>query len=142
MSAMRELWQNFGTIWILEQYARWANMPPEIHLGLPKASNFAGMSARETRVRIDDELAGFIHDSINELGVHIPQFKEALNLFYLKNRSISGVAREMGLARPKATAYLQSAESWLDARLYEFFKKQTIRYRDSTGCKINTGNSC
>lgn len=120
---MEDLWNEWGTIWFLEQFGLWANQPPGIKLGYPKMTNFAALQGRSVSLpRIDDEVAGFIHDSINELGERNPLHREVLILFYVRRKSFERTARETGLKRTKATEVIRTAEAWIDCKLNDYFK--------------------
>jgi hypothetical protein len=123
MQTMKELWQGNGTTWMLEQFGLWANQSPNLNLGYPKRTNFAMMQGRSVSLpRIDDEVAGFIHDSINELGGRSIEHKEILILFYIKRRSFVKVAECLCMSRPKATEFMRGAEAWIDCKLNDYFK--------------------
>lgn len=123
MGAMKELWEDHGTIWFLDQFGLWVNQPAEINLGYPKKTNFALMQGRSiARIRIDDEVAGFIHDSINQLGERSQVHKDVLISFYIKRRTLEKAGEKSGLKRAKAIETLRSAEIWIDCKLNDFFR--------------------
>jgi len=120
---MKTMWQEWGTIWMIEQYGLWANQPADIQLGYPKKTNFAQMQGRSVSLpKIDDDVAGFIHDSINELGQRFPLHKGLLNSFYVKRRTFEKAGEEQGLKRGKAIETLRAAEAWIDCKLNDYFK--------------------
>ena len=120
---MKKLWQDWGTIWMIEQYGLWANQPADIQLGYPKKTNFAQMQGKSVSLpKIDDDIAGFIHDAINELGVRLPKHKALLISFYVKNRSFENAGNETGLKRGKAIEVIRAAEAWIDCKLNDYFK--------------------
>ena len=130
---MKTLWEDWGTIWFLEQFGLWANQPAAIQLGYPKRSNFADMQWRSApEIRIDDDVAGFIHDTINELGVRNEQHKEVLIGFYVRNRSVERAGQEAGLKKSKAYEYLKASECWIECKLNDYFRlteAQRIAYK-------------
>lgn len=133
MLTMKDLWKENGTPWMLEQFGLWANQPPDLKIGYPKKTAFAAMQGRGVSLpKIDDDVAGFIHDSINELGERSLEHKEILILFYVKRRSFVKVAQALCMSRAKATEFIRSAEAWIDCKLNDYFKlneAQQIIYR-------------
>lgn len=130
---MKTLWEDWGTIWFLEQFGLWANQPAAIQLGYPKRSNFADMQWRSApEIRIDDDVAGFIHDTINELGVRNEAYKIVLNAFYVRRRTLEKAGQEAGIKRAKAIETLRIAEALVDSKLNDYFKlteAQRIAYK-------------
>lgn len=122
MSAMRDLWRDWGTIRLLEEWALWINQPANIELGYGSQYKFIAAVGVVSDPKIDDELGGFIHDTVNEMGRRFKPFRDAIVIYYIGNKAISQVAREMGMSRDKARQALQNGETWIDAKLHEYFK--------------------
>lgn len=128
MQTMKELWKDNGTSWMLEQFGLWANQPPDLQLNYPKKTNFAVMqSAGVCLPRLDDEIAGFIHDCLNELGARFPQHKSMIEQFYIKRRTLENAGNYSGLKRAKAIEVLRCAEAWIDCKLDDHFKLTTAQ---------------
>lgn len=121
---MKQLWEDWGTLWFLEQFGLWANQPPEIRLGFPKMTAFAQMQGRSVSLpEIDDDTAGFIHDCINEMGQRLPHHKAMVEEFYVRNRTLVKAGQYAGgFSRTKATEVLRCAEAWIDCKLNDYFK--------------------
>lgn len=126
MQTMKELWRDNGTIWMLEQFGLWANQPPDLKLGYPKKTQFAAMQGRSVSLpKIDDDVAGFIHDSINELGERSLEHKLMIEEFYVRRRTLEKAGHYAGgLKRAKAIETLRCAEAWIDCKLNDYFKRK------------------
>lgn len=123
MSNMKQMWQDWGTIWFLEEFGLWANQPPELRLGYPRASIFATMQGRSVRLpEIDDDIAVFVQDCINQLGNRHPLQKDLVIEFYVKNRSFDKCANYVGMGKTKAFQQIRCAEAWIDAKLDDYFR--------------------
>lgn len=128
MGRMKDLWVNWGTIWMIEQFGLWVNQPAGIHLGYPKKTNFAVMQGRSVSLpKIDDDIASFIHDSINELGQRYPKHKALLISYYVRRRSFERAGEEHGLKRAKSIEVIRAAEAWIDCKLNDYFKLSHTR---------------
>tara|TARA_R110001599_G_scaffold339851_1_gene559733 strand:- start:26699 stop:27121 length:423 start_codon:yes stop_codon:yes gene_type:complete len=128
MQTMKELWKDNGTTWMLEQFGLWANQPPDLKLTYPKKTNFAVMQGRIVCLpKLDDEIAGFMHDCLNELGERFPECKSMIEQFYIKRRTLENAGKYSGLKRAKAIEALRRAEAWIDCKLYEHFRLTTAQ---------------
>lgn len=123
MSTMKDEWQQWGTITVLEHFGQWANQPPELNIGYPKKTAFAKMQGGSIQnIKMDDDTGVFIQDCLNKLDVKHSILHGVIVDYYVKNRSLAKISNIYALSRPKVYEKLRMGEAWIDSKLDDYFR--------------------
>ena len=141
----REVWQQLGSEWMLEQYGAWVRQRPEIYVNWYSKSAFCLPTPSKEVIRLTDELGVFIGTSINSLEHQHKETtlvkvwrenqvkRELLIKIFVYRLNLVPAGKELGIGETKARTLYSSAISYIDGMLEAYYilnKNQRLAYID------------
>ncbi len=111
-------WSTDNTPWLLDQWARWAQVNPGVSLGYPTVTPFRRLlGSTVPPPLISDDEATVIDSAVARLCRRDGEMGRAVVLYYFGGGNVSWVARTMQVHRKRADMLVQSGTAWIDGTL-------------------------